>query len=352
MGRDAMGQDGERPRGGSGSGDPAGRASGNPRVGISLVCCKTARDVEALGEETSVELAYTMDGQFLRDVGFLAGRVLSAHAPCPAAEYLPNLGSRDPGVTAESLETIRRSAATAASFGGRTVVLHPGYVTDERVPTDSPRRLSGLAAARDDGALDPRFPGGTVCRPEYCSSPAYADHRRRTTGLLVEAARICGAEGTVLAVENLNPRLRYLFQLPREFAELASAVADIRFCVDIGHLWISSLLHGFDFLEGLQEILSTGRVVTAHIHDNSSLMGHAPHLADDHGAVGTGRVAIRAAVEAMAGAGVPCLVIESTAAPLEGLRRVRAMLAAGMGQGAGADDRGFAAPLEHRRRSR
>jgi len=282
--------------------------------------------VEELGVEPPVELAYTMDGGFLRDVRFLAGRVLSVHAPCPSAEYLPNLGSRDAGVTAEGIETIRRSAATAASFGARAVVLHPGYVTDERVPTDSSRRLSGLAAARGEADLDPRFPGGTVCRPQYCSTAAYGEHLRRAIDLLAQAVRACGAEGPLLAVENLNPRIRYLFQLPSEMVEAAAAVPDLRFCVDVGHLWISSLLHGFAFLPGLREILATGRVVTAHIHDNSSVLGDAPRLADDHGAVGTGRVPIRAAVEAMAEAGVPSLVIESTGAPLAGWRCVRGML--------------------------
>jgi sugar phosphate isomerase/epimerase len=128
-------------------------------------------------------------------------------------------------------------------------------------------------------------------------------------------------------VENLNPRLTYLFQLPEELTALAREIPEIVFCVDLGHLWISSLAHGFEFLQGLREILATGRVVSVHVHDNPSTLGPPPVLADDHTLIGSGRVPIGEALSVLARAGSPRLIIESKAPALENGERLLRLIA-------------------------
>jgi sugar phosphate isomerase/epimerase len=309
-------------------------------IGVSLVAFSSAAAIRRFAvaawrryqREALFELSYTSAPALLEELTFLLsgspkGSVVSSHAPCPATELFPNLGSRDPAVVAESLQTIRRSAATAAAFGADLLVLHAGYTTDAGVFSDSRRRLEALAASRDPEDQSWLWlERGTVCRPGYCRSPRYRAHLETAVGNLRQAASLCADHGVRLTVENLNPRLTYLFQLPGELIELVRDIPEIALCVDLGHLWISSLVHGFDFREGLQEMLRTGRVATVHVHDNASTLGPPPALGDDHALIGSGRVPIREALSLLAAAGVRRLVIESPKSALDNYARLLRLL--------------------------
>lgn len=276
-------------------------------IGISLVAFSNAGEVRSFlararelhGHSPLIELSYAMSRGFLDSVSVLQGRVFSAHAPCPRAELFPNLGSRDAAVVAESLESIRESAATAAAFGARTLVLHAGYALDAGVSSDPRRRLAALG------------PEGGICEPGYCESGPYRAHLETAMENLRRARALCANQGVSLAVENLNPRVSYLFQLPGELVDLAAGIPDIALCVDLGHLWISSLAHGFAFIEGLRRILATGRVASAHVHDNPSGPGPGGRRSDDHATIGSGRVPIADALPLLAAAGVRPLIVES-----------------------------------------
>lgn len=56
-----------------------------------------------------------------------------------------------------------------------------------------------------------------------------------------EAANICNDQGIRLAVENLNPRLTYLFQMPEDFVRMTGEINNLYICVDIGHLFNESV---------------------------------------------------------------------------------------------------------------
>ena len=122
------------------------------------------------------------------------------------------------------------------------------------MPVDSNRRLAALVRHAGAEARYVWSQGGSICAPGYCESAEYRLHREEATANLAEAARLCADEGIELAVENLNPRVTYLFQLPAELVRLVHALPQLRLCVDLGHLWISSLVHGFDFLRGLRDL--------------------------------------------------------------------------------------------------
>jgi sugar phosphate isomerase/epimerase len=325
-----------------------------PRVACSTVSLRGADAVaayqsayrSAFGADPLFELSYEWELDSPEQMPGIRGAVVSVHAPCPRSAFFPNLGSRDPPVRRTSLEDIQRSAQTAAAFGAGFVVLHPGYTLDVAVPVDANRRLAALA--RHAGAEE-RYVwsrGGSICAPGYCESAAYRFHREEATANLAEAARLSADEGIELAVENLNPRVTYLFQLPAELVRVVHALPKLRICVDLGHLWISSLVHGFDFLRGLRDLLATGRVVIAHVHDNGSQLGtrvadrvvdgppEGSRFSDDHLAIGRGRVPIAAAVHQLKRTGVRFLVIETLDPPLESARRLSRMLGHAAGGGA------------------
>jgi sugar phosphate isomerase/epimerase len=96
---------------------------------------------------------------------------------------------------------------------------------------------------------------------------------------LVSLARRYAREGVRLAVENLNPRVGYLFHSPEEMLELAALDPDLWLCLDVGHLYITSYAFGFDYLEGLRTIAGSGKVASCHLHANSSGPGR---YRDDH----------------------------------------------------------------------
>lgn len=115
----------------------------NNKTGLSLVSMHTPDEVkkfleiyrEETGRYPGFELSYRMDSHFIENTVFIRGNVLSGHAPCPG-KYLPNLGSRETEVIRESLDSIRKSADTVASFGGKFLVLHAGYTLDSPVFTE------------------------------------------------------------------------------------------------------------------------------------------------------------------------------------------------------------------------
>ncbi len=305
-------------------------------AGISLVAFANRAEVDTFMKEAEVEglpppvfeLSYKLKATELPPLRHLSGRVVSSHAPCPWTETYPNLGSRDAAVLSESFAVIRQSAEAAAELGASVLVLHPGYATDERVYADYERRsavFERLAEAQQENIWIAK---GAICRPEYLSSPAYRRHHMETIENLRRALEICREFGLELAVENLNPRLTYLFQLPSELLEAVRAVDGLSLCLDLGHLWISSIVYGFDYLEAITHVASSGRLVTTHIHNNESTIHGEVVLVDDHRPLYAGKAPIANAVSRLREASVERYMIESVSQPLENYRALVQMLKA------------------------
>jgi len=303
------------------------------KTGLSLVSLHSAAEVKEFSEswyrKTGIypkfELSYHMDSQFIEDIPFIKGRVLSGHAPCPGGIYLPNLGSRDTSVIRESFDSLKKSADTVASFGGNILVLHAGYTMDEPVYTKFIKRKK-ILEKYDKKSSYLWLKEGSICKPGYENSEEYKIHMKETLKNLKGAAEICMKRGVRLAVENLNPRLTYLFQLPEDFIRIAEEIDNISICIDIGHLWISSLVHNFDYFTALQILTSTGRVVSAHIHDNPSTCGNNPHFSDDHRTLGTGSIPIKESVLHLVKNSSANLIIEAASEPLKNLEMLDRMV--------------------------
>lgn len=296
------------------------------QIGISLIAFDTpgrfrnfySRDLPETGIDPVFELSYRMNHEYLREVADLGVVIKSAHAPCPSTEILPNLGSRNLKVIDESLEIIRESAKTAASLGGDVLVLHAGYATDERVYTEFAQRRMILEQAALENSHVLRKEG-MICRPEYCDSKEYRLHLEEIVKNLPSAVDVCRSYGVSLAVENINPRVTYLLQRPEDVLYIAENVPGVYICLDFGHLWLSSIVHGFDFLKAVEIIIGTGRVVTTHIHDNYSTSEDVQSLEDEHHGIGKGIIPFDGVVDALSRGKVERWIIEAQGDPIESL---------------------------------
>ena len=284
-------------------------------LAISLVAMNTAKEVSDYLAHVDVdarfELAYTMSPALLDKIEpLLRTKVLSIHACCPATKFFPNLGSSDHLVIEQSFRDMRSTLDTAVRFGASIVVLHSGYVTDAAIPSDYSARSALLA--REEFSVEGRFIEGSICGPDYNHKESYLHFAARAKDHLCEVAEFYAEKGIRLAAENLNPRIGYLFHTPEEMVELSLLHPNLGICLDVGHLSISSLVYGFDLLEGIETIVSTGKVVTCHLHSNSSRAGR---FRDDHHSIDKHGFPIKAVLKLLAGSGAN-LVLETVEEPL------------------------------------
>ncbi len=276
------------------------------KTAISLVSFSSIEGIKKFIEECHsfglvshpvFELSYIHDASFLEKLSFLTGKIISAHVSTPAKEYFPNLASFDSSILDSSLRMIRESAMTCAKFGGNLIVLHAGYSSDLTLPVSSKKRLEGLKELKIPPGYESPYQEG-INTSEFLDSDFYRRFLLNAVKNLKEASRQSLNEGCVLAVENLNPRLSYLFQTPQEFTMLSEAIPEIGICIDVGHLWLSSLAHDFDYIEGLKTILKTGKVVSVHLHNNNSrLKSDGFKLADEHLSTGDGNIPMRQVIQ-------------------------------------------------------
>lgn len=297
-----------------------------PASALSLVVFRKASEVveylRAAGEESRFELSYMMTPDFLEEVApLIGGKVISVHACCPATDHFPNFASADPDVLAQSFADMESTLGTALRFGAPIVVLHPGYATDSAMPSSYAARKSLLSDAAF--AADARSGEGAICVPGYTGRPSYRRFAERTMERLADLAERYAARGVRVAAENLNPRVGYLFQTPEEMVELARIHPNLGLCLDVGHLYVSSFAYGFDFLEAVRSIAATGKVLTCHLHSNSS---NAARFRDDHHGLDRNGFPYLETLEILRGIGAN-LVLELLEEPLRNSLLLRRLLA-------------------------
>ena len=296
------------------------------KIGVSLVAFKNISEIKPFVEDLIksrinpyFELSYKLTETDIKSLDFLKGKTLSVHAPCPGTEYYPNFGSSRADIIKDSISSLKKSAETAANFGGDIVVLHPGYTLDVPVYSDYQKRKALLEQNKKEQEYIWRKEGG-ICKPEYVKSDSYKVHILTTVKNLNYASKVCREQGISLAIENLNPRITYLFQLPDDLIFALKNVDKIGVCLDLGHLWLSSLLYRYNFISAVKRLSETGRVITVHVHNNSSDGVHA--FSDDHSPFWEGKAPIEAALKILKSNGVKRFVIESVSEPLESLQRL------------------------------
>lgn len=257
-------------------------------TGISLVSLQSVdRLTSAIASsqyDLHFELSYEMSLELIEEMRPLLGdSVISVHAACPNVEYFPNLASNDEKVIKQSFSDLEMSLETTSSFNANIMVIHPGYATNKAIPSNNKERQELLQSREFQPYIWKEK--GSICYPDYVTSKDYIRYCEKAMHNLDLFSRRCADYGITLAVENLNPRVGYLFQTPDEMIHLVENVPGCSICLDVGHLWVSSFLYKFNFLDGVKRILATGKVVTTHLHSNSSHPGKdrdSIRLEDDH----------------------------------------------------------------------
>ncbi len=260
-------------------------------------------------EFRSFELSYNLKRDRLQELVFLKGRVLSVHAPCPETEFYPNFGSNDTTIVEESFAIIEETLSTAVEFGARRIVLHPGYTLDVPVYTEFCKRNSMIKDFLDRDREFALFPDDTFCTPKYSKSSGYMEYLNNSFGNLERAAELCKSKGVELAIENLNPRLTYLYQSPDDILSAVRVVDNLGVCLDLGHLWITTEVYRLDFIETVKRLARAGMVSTVHVHDNNSRF--PDFLADQHLIPGEGIIPIIEAVKILKESGTESFIIEA-----------------------------------------
>ena len=260
-----------------------------PSKGISLVGIRDRirlEEIAARYPDLLFELSYAMTDEKLKEyLPLISGRIASMHSLCPRRDFFPNFASRDEEVLSWSEAEIMKDAELAHSVGASILVLHPGYLTPKLIPSRTAERAAFLEKEIQERFILRRR--GSIAAEAYTSSPEYKNAFSLMMENIVRLSENLKRENIVLAIENLNPRAGYLLIRPEEMTELARLDV-IHFTLDIGHMWVSSCLFGFDYLDAIRSVMETGKVVNIHIHSNPSRRGDVDYLEDSHDSLSSG----------------------------------------------------------------
>ena len=242
------------------------------KKGISLVGIKdidTIKRIRKSYPDCYFELSYLSTPSSLKEIlPIVKDRVASIHLLAPVKDYFPNLASFSSYEWSE--KAILENAELAIEIGAENLVLHPGYLVDGLVSRDYQTRLTQLKNLNMEEYMLQKEE--SVAAPSYIKSERY----KKAFKIMVENALKLNKKinnlGLNLTLENLNPRVGYMNLLPEESIYLASLGLDL--CIDVGHLFINSIIFGFDCLSQTKLLLDTGRVKTMHLHSNPSHVGY------------------------------------------------------------------------------
>ena len=242
------------------------------KKGISLVGIKdidTIKRIRKSYPDCYFELSYLSTPSSLKEIlPIVKDRVASIHLLAPVKDYFPNLASFSSYEWSE--KAILENAKLAKEIGAENLVLHPGYLVDGLVSRDYQTRLTQLKNLNMEEYMLQKEE--SVAAPSYIKSEKY----KKAFKIMVENALKLNKKinnlGLNLTLENLNPRVGYMNLLPEESIYLASLGLDL--CIDVGHLFINSIIFGFDCLSQTKLLLDTGRVKTMHLHSNPSHVGY------------------------------------------------------------------------------
>lgn len=242
------------------------------KKGISLVGIKDIDTIKRIREsypDCYFELSYLSTPSELKEIlPIVKYRVASIHLLAPVKDYFPNLASFSSYEWSE--KAILENAELAKEIGAENLVLHPGYLVDGLVSRDYQTRLTQLKNLNMEEYMLQKEE--SVAAPSYIKSERY----KKAFKIMVENALKLNKKinnlGLNLTLENLNPRVGYMNLLPEESIYLASLGLDL--CIDVGHLFINSIIFGFDCLSQTKLLLDTGRVKTMHLHSNPSHVGY------------------------------------------------------------------------------
>jgi hypothetical protein len=227
--------------------------------------------VEAAGFQFGVQIHNSITPSFLQKLlSYRDELSLSVHSPALASHFL-NLATTSRAaieeVLRESLDVLKLARTNVFFF-------HGFFLTDKLIEHNMRdyRRVMMNAVGAD-----------FVCGNSYNQSPAALQ-----TGSYAMRKRIFRENlewlqkrlpDYVVALENDYTAIGNGLQRPQEICELVDNV-----WFDVGHFWVSSLMHEFDFEREAISLIQKKNIVGVHLNHNFSLPEHGNEgFRDSHG---------------------------------------------------------------------
>ncbi len=206
------------------------------------------------GWDFGIQIHNTSTERFIEKIA-ASGAALSFHAPV-CSEYFINLAGEDRSYAWQSLA---KSAEIIKKLQGSLAVFHGFLMTDRTILCFNRDRSFDECMAE---AYRPELsvPGLDLCS-DFFGSEEYAQRLARVQQRLHQAQQ--DFPEVRWCIENDYP----LYGAGLLLAEHICRI-DHDYCLDVSHLWVSSLLFHKNFWEQAETIARTGRVACVHFHAN------------------------------------------------------------------------------------
>jgi hypothetical protein len=233
---------------------------------------------------------------------------LSVHSPALATHFL-NLATSNRSAIEQTLEETLPVLDWAQTT---TFFFHGFFLTEKPIPHDMSRYREVVGGAMGDGiALGNSF----IMDPRLFSTELYVRHK----ALLVEnfAWLQRRLPHLTVALENDYPGLGTALQRPED---IIGTIPNL--WLDLGHLWVSSLVHRFDFYQAIDELIAKVNIVGVHLHNNFSTADMAvEELRDSHGHLYLpSRQNLKAVMRKLRDIKVPIITVEVVNGDLDDLK--------------------------------
>jgi sugar phosphate isomerase/epimerase len=198
------------------------------------------------------------------------GVQLSVHSPALAKHFL-NLATSNRAAIEQTLEETLPVLDRARTD---TFFFHGFFLTEQPITHDMSRYREVVGAAMGNGiALGDSF----IMNPRIYSSELYRQHKALLTENFAWLQK--HLPHLTVALENDYPGLGTALQRPED---IIGTIPNL--WLDLGHLWVSSLVHGFNYYRAIDELVANTNIVGVHVNHNFSTPSMpVEELRDSHG---------------------------------------------------------------------
>ncbi len=224
------------------------------RDGNPLVKIKQCREfVESQNFEFGIQLHNSVTRDLYNTIEGL-NVPFTVHAPV-FSQYFINLGNNDFRTV---LENFQNTVHVMKTLRCTTTLFHGFFMTQKPIKND-PNNYGKVLRDAIDGKY--RLNNTRVMDPKYLKTEEFKNYQS-TVKEHIKQLRALYPE-YILCLENDFPGIGNGNQTPEHLMYLECPI-----WLDTGHLWASSILHKFDYYQGLDRICKQCQVIGVHLNTN------------------------------------------------------------------------------------